>query len=268
MVLARSTVLRTAAQQLARPVARASFRSAGRQQPWQRISQSVSRRAYSSSHGGSGHTQAKSDLPWLIGSVALGVPGTWWMLQPGEAHHDAHHEKHEEKHEEPKEEAPKEEPKEEPKKEEPKEEPKVEAKEESKEESKDESKEQPKEEAPKEDSSEDKNTRSSQDDAKEGASKKRIDSDNRKEIGSGDSKADAEGSAKDKPAPSKEPLSQNQTSGKQQGVSNTDTRHSTDVDNDPSKSKKSEGGVDTAKSKGTISPNRPADEENEKSESS
>jgi hypothetical protein len=46
-------------------------------------------------------------------------------------------------------------------------------------------------------------------------------------------------------------------SGKQEGISNTDTKHSTDLVSDSEKSKKGEGGPETAKSKGTISPNRP-----------
>jgi len=40
-------------------------------------------------------------------------------------------------------------------------------------------------------------------------------------------------------------------------LSNTDTKHSTDLVNDPDKSKKGEGVPETAKSKGTISPFRP-----------
>lgn len=47
-------------------------------------------------------------------------------------------------------------------------------------------------------------------------------------------------------------------SGKQEGLSNTDTKHSTDISNNPNKSKKSEGGPDTAKVKGTVDPNRKA----------
>merc|ERR1711964_324615 len=49
----------------------------------------------------------------------------------------------------------------------------------------------------------------------------------------------------------------NSQSAKQEGLSNTDTKHSTDIGNDPSKSKKAEGGPDTAKVKGTVDPNRP-----------
>ena len=46
-------------------------------------------------------------------------------------------------------------------------------------------------------------------------------------------------------------------SGKQEGLSNTDTKHSTDIANDPDKSKKGEGAPETAKSKGTVDPTRP-----------
>ena len=46
-------------------------------------------------------------------------------------------------------------------------------------------------------------------------------------------------------------------SGKQQGISNTDTKHSTDIVNDPQKSMKGEGTPETAKSKGTVDPGRP-----------
>ena len=45
-------------------------------------------------------------------------------------------------------------------------------------------------------------------------------------------------------------------SGKQFGLSTTATRHSHQIDQDPSKSKKPEG-PETAKSMGTIDPNRP-----------
>ena len=46
-------------------------------------------------------------------------------------------------------------------------------------------------------------------------------------------------------------------SGKQEGFSNTDTKHSTDIANDPDKSKKGEGTPETSKSKGTVDPGRP-----------
>ena len=46
-------------------------------------------------------------------------------------------------------------------------------------------------------------------------------------------------------------------SAKQEGLSNMDTRHSYDVTDDPSVSKKGEGGPDTAKVRGTVQPARP-----------
>lgn len=55
---------------------------------------------------------------------------------------------------------------------------------------------------------------------------------------------------------SKEAGNQNTQSGKQEGLTNTDTKHSYDITNDPTKSKKAEGGPDTAKLKGTVDPKR------------
>ena len=59
------------------------------------------------------------------------------------------------------------------------------------------------------------------------------------------------------PAASKTPKSMNFTSGKQEGLSNTDTKHSTDITNNPEKSTKGEGTPETSKTKGTVDPNRP-----------
>ncbi|KAI4270558.1 MAG: hypothetical protein LQ337_006603 [Flavoplaca oasis] len=61
----------------------------------------------------------------------------------------------------------------------------------------------------------------------------------------------------DKAAPSKPPSGANTTSQKQEGLTNTNTRHSTDLDNNPDKSKKGEGVVETAKVKGSVDPGRP-----------
>jgi hypothetical protein len=47
-------------------------------------------------------------------------------------------------------------------------------------------------------------------------------------------------------------------SGKQAGLSNDDTHHTYKHGEDPNKSKKGEGVVDTAKLKGTVSVDRPA----------
>jgi hypothetical protein len=51
---------------------------------------------------------------------------------------------------------------------------------------------------------------------------------------------------------------QGDISNKQAGMSNTQTRHSIPIHESNEKSKKSEGGPDTAKTQGTIDPNRPA----------
>lgn len=59
------------------------------------------------------------------------------------------------------------------------------------------------------------------------------------------------------PATAKTPGGRNTQSGKQEGLSNTDTKHSTNIESDPEKSKKGEGAPETAKSKGTVSPSRP-----------
>jgi hypothetical protein len=52
--------------------------------------------------------------------------------------------------------------------------------------------------------------------------------------------------------------SQNTQSGKQEGLTNTDTKHSTDIGSDSEKSTKGDGTPETAKSKGTVDPKAPA----------
>lgn len=47
------------------------------------------------------------------------------------------------------------------------------------------------------------------------------------------------------------------TSGKQAGLSNTDTKHPYIVEEDDGKSKKGMGGPETAKAQGTIDPSQP-----------
>ncbi|KAL8948721.1 MAG: hypothetical protein Q9222_005116 [Ikaeria aurantiellina] len=64
-----------------------------------------------------------------------------------------------------------------------------------------------------------------------------------------------------KPLGTQEDEDRNPASGpkasKQEGLSNTDTKHSTDMDNNPDKSKKGEGSVETGKLKGAVDPSRP-----------
>ena len=55
----------------------------------------------------------------------------------------------------------------------------------------------------------------------------------------------------------KDPGHKNSTSSKQEGLSNSDTAHSTPVAKSPDKSSKGEGAADTAKLKGSVKPDRP-----------
>ncbi|KAI2629166.1 hypothetical protein GGS26DRAFT_115971 [Hypomontagnella submonticulosa] len=58
----------------------------------QSLVRSTARRAYASSgHGGSAGAEKTSDLPWLIGSVAITVSGLAWLLSSGPKKADAHH---------------------------------------------------------------------------------------------------------------------------------------------------------------------------------
>ncbi|KAL8960447.1 MAG: hypothetical protein Q9193_002847 [Seirophora villosa] len=89
-------------------------------------------------------------------------------------------------------------------------------------------------------------------DAKGGA-KKRIDSDYAKPLGK---PAEEDDESNNRAAAAGTP-SNSSSASKQEGLSNTDTKHSTDIDNNPDKSKKGEGFVETAKIKGPVDPSRP-----------
>jgi len=52
-------------------------------------------------------------------------------------------------------------------------------------------------------------------------------------------------------------------SGKQEGLSNADTHHTSQISKQPEKSKKGEGVAESAKLKGTVSTNRPGPENKE-----
>jgi len=223
-------------------------------QRWQRIGQ----RGYASSDHGTATTS--SDLPWQIGALVSTGAGCAWLLSGEQPkphgdhgdHHGEEHEEHEEESAEAKEDGDSEKP------EDGEQEPKEEAKEESKEDSTgDDSGSDSGADTP--DTSDDEgdnNTRKSIPDAK-GGNKKRIESNNA--IKQGEEQDTAESSIKDKPATSKEPGDKNTMSGKQEGLSNTDTKHSTDITNTEEKSTKGEGVPETAKVKGTVDPNRPQD---------
>jgi len=254
-------------------------------QPCMRIGQQSGRRGYASATDA---VKKTSDLPWAATATVVTAVGLYIALSPteGGAHaHDTHHEGHgkeygsdhkEEAAEEPKEEEVKEESKDEPaeskeeSKDESEEKPaedKAESKEEEKpskdEESKDDSK--PSDEGKKGDegkteddtnASEDQGTKGDtqkgatkqqhdvkhrEEDAGKGAVKVRMDSPASKNIGEGSSAGEGDHYAKTA----------------QKGISNTDTRHSTDPHADPGKSSKGEGTAETAKIKGTVKPDRP-----------
>ncbi|MCJ1401201.1 hypothetical protein MMC11_004413 [Xylographa trunciseda] len=88
-----------------------------------------------------------------------------------------------------------------------------------------------------------------------GYNKKRIESDYGHSQ-SPDRSEETEPDKGDKAAAAKEAGSQNTQSGKQEGVSNTDTKHSTDPLSRSDTPKKPEG-PETAKAKGTVDPQRP-----------
>ncbi|KAK1147776.1 hypothetical protein N8T08_000289 [Aspergillus melleus] len=71
---------------------RASIRAAG--STARRPAQQLARRTYAS--GGSHETKKSSDLPWLLGSVGLGGPAAFYLIQsrPQKQSHDHHGEAH------------------------------------------------------------------------------------------------------------------------------------------------------------------------------
>lgn len=90
-------------------------------------------------------------------------------------------------------------------------------------------------------------------DAKGGA-KRRVESRQGKDLGQEEQQEGVD--TEDKSAPSKDPVP-GATSSKQAGLSNTNTKHSVAIGNDPGFSKKGEGAPDTAKQQGTVDPTRP-----------
>nr|POE62403.1 zinc metalloprotease zmpb [Quercus suber] len=248
---------------------------------------------FASGGGAHGHGEPSSDMPWLFGAIAITIPSCWylWPTASHAEHHGSHDAHAEESHDDEKdEEAPAEDApaEEEPKDDEapkddkaPKEDeaPKEDADAEKDEKKEDEQEDKPAdkgESAPK-DSGEggsDKtgvgkgkgkdlsDTRKHEPSDSKGAAKKRIDSGLGKDLGAGPDFDDQEG---DKPkrensATSKTALkgAEGEISSKQFGLSTTATRHSTQIDQDPEKSKKGEGTPETAKSMGTVSVDRPA----------
>ncbi|KAI9667333.1 MAG: hypothetical protein M1821_000148 [Bathelium mastoideum] len=283
MVLSRPSALKTAIRtNLLRP----TLRSAGPRQL-----QRVARRTYAD---GGHHAPAKSnDLTWGLVATAVTAPATWYLLQPGaDAHHGDDHghdkEEHEEEHADDAEtsgEGGDEEQKSD------------EGAQQGEEKQQDESKEAESEDkgdagsnegagedgdAPKDETrvlegeskdlpegvrfkgktnqgDEDNEmtaTRKSIPDAK-GGTKKRLDSDYAVRQGLSKEESDESGSENESPAARIPPRNQNEMAGKQRGLSNTETKHSTDISNSPEKSKKGEGTPETAKTIGTVKVDRP-----------
>ncbi|KAF1847039.1 uncharacterized protein K460DRAFT_352227 [Cucurbitaria berberidis CBS 394.84] len=236
MSFIRSTALR--ASSFARATRPTRYIRTAELQPWQRA---VQRRAYASAHGAHGEAKS-SDVPWAAGAAAGTAVGLYLVITQDFGHGESHDDHHAKEHDE--EEAPAEDSNEE--------EPKEESKDEAKTESKDEKKDEPKDNK-KDESKDEKKSQPKKDDGKEGkAAEQKKD----------ESKA-ASPDKSDKPDPTKESKSQNEMSGKQEGLSNADTHHSTDVSNQDDKSKKGEGVAETAKLKGTVSTDRPAAENKE-----
>jgi len=256
MAFSRTAVLRTLRNFRGRPtVARPQFNH-------------IARRTYAS--GGHGHAKAGGDAVWAAGAVAVTVPTCWFLISNapdnshghgghGDSHGKAHAEEHEEEEKSEEEEKPEEhedKPAESEEKTEDKEEPKETDKSDESS-SDDEAKDQDTPATSDDDSvvgETDKNVRKSFPDAK-GGNKGKLESKAAIKQGEDNSKG-KDGEPADKPAASKEALGKNTQSGKQEGLSNTDTKHSTDITNNSDKSQKVEGAPETAKVKGTVDPNR------------
>ncbi|KAI9825922.1 MAG: hypothetical protein M1819_000441 [Sarea resinae] len=241
-----------------RSVLRAQSVRAPRTPTFSQFTRQIGRRSYAT-EGGHHTKQASSDLPWAVGAAVVTLPSVFYLISSGESHGIApakvvKPQGHGHGHEEPSEESEgSEEVQSEP---EPEPEPESAPEPESSEsESEGEGQDTP--DTSDDDSSDDKSgTKEHLDDAK-GVGKKRINSSLAKSQGADEPTQEPEGrSSEDKPATSK-PVVKGEMSGKQAGLTTTDTKHSTDITNDPNKSKKGEGVPETAKVKGTVSPDRP-----------
>ncbi|KAF2439256.1 hypothetical protein P171DRAFT_370709 [Karstenula rhodostoma CBS 690.94] len=220
MSFIRSTTLR------ASTIARSAryIRSSEVVQPWQRVLQ---RRTYASAHG---QGQAKkSDLPWIVTSLA-GTSTALYIVLNQDLSHGSHEE---EEHALP-----------------------------------DKLTTQP-EEATEDKPDEDKPSGDKEEDLegeKNSARQSDIKEDLAKQKGEDSPHATADNKSSDSPDDNDTPHSRKpsgdstDTSGKQEGLSNADTKHTSAIHDDPEKSKKGEGVAETAKLKGTVSTERPGAE--------
>ncbi|KAF2111591.1 hypothetical protein BDV96DRAFT_650145 [Lophiotrema nucula] len=181
----------------------------------------VQRRTYASEHG---HSESKSsDVPWIAGATVTTAVGLYLVTTQDLGGHEAHdeHGHGDAEHEE---------------------------------------KDKPEDDAEQSEESDDKEEKDDKQETKDEGKEDKSDEKDEKDDKSDDSKEDKAPSTTDKPDPSKDSKSQNETSGKQQGLSNDDTGHSTSVADNPEKSSKGEGVAETAKLKGAVDPQRPAAE--------
>jgi len=260
MILSRATALRASSVNTFARSAR-TLRSRASQQCL-RLSQQTGRREYSSAKDTV--KKASSDIPWLVSGIAVTIGGTYAALQPRDPveHHDDHGEGHGDEHEE-KEESTEEEPAEESSKDE--------EKPEEGGEEKASSDGAEKEEAPKEEDTESQEDGEKKDTEESEGKPKSSDS---AEVSNKGMTKNASNTAKHEETGTGKKLRLDSTAGqnvgegvssgdgdamsnKQRGISNTDTRHSTDLSKNPEKSQKGEGTVETAKIKGTVDPSRP-----------
>ncbi|QDS77219.1 hypothetical protein FKW77_002896 [Venturia effusa] len=259
MLIGRATALRASSvNAFARSARNAPSKSS---QQCFRLAQQTGRRQYSSAKD---HTvkKASSDIPWLVSAIAMTIGGTYAALQPRDpVHHDDHGEGHGEGHDgehEEKEESSEEESSQESKDEGES----AEGGDEQKDSADDANKEEATEskgEGEKEDSdqSEDKSKKSGDDEvSNKGMTKSASNTVKHEETGTG-KKLRLDSSAGKTIGEGSSSGGEDDMSHKQRGMSNTDTKHSTDPSKDPEKSKKGEGTVETAKIKGTVDPSRP-----------
>ncbi|KAF2126484.1 hypothetical protein P153DRAFT_346273 [Dothidotthia symphoricarpi CBS 119687] len=246
MSLIRSTTLRASSIARAARPARC-IRTA--ELPWQRALQ---RRTYASGHGAHGQAPS-SDVPWMAASAVGTATGLYIVVTQdtshGAAHGEHHDDHHAEKDDEPEEEAADD----------------AEEKDESSDDSKDSSKDkddEPKHVADDGSKDESSNDITHSESREKKAEDKKAEKSGRGEGNPGDEK-EASPDKSDKASPRKDAKSSNEMSGKQEGMSNADTHHSSEISKHDEKSKKGEGVAETAKLKGTVSTDRPGAENKE-----
>lgn len=214
----------------------------------------VVQRGYAS--GGHESAKAGGDTLWAVGAIGVTVPTCWYLLSssPDTAHgHGDHGDSHAESHDGEEAES-KDEPEE---KQEESDEKDGEKSEDSESEAEDKESDTPdtSDDEGGEETKKDGNIVKSIPDAK-GPNKKRLESE--KGIKQGETSTESgEGEPDDKAAASKPVGGKNSQSAKQEGLSNTDTKHSTNITDSPDHSTKGEGAPETAKVKGTVDPARP-----------